>query len=176
MIATVISVLPNHEAGMVSHLLAVVACGVAWAKASWKNRMTATLCFFELFLLFDAIFHWRWELHGVLVKTAVELSLYSKRALPQEILSVLFAIAALAAAAATISYASKNLGACLALCGGLVSAVLWALQVISWHVIDSVFERVVGPMSIVAWAWFGSSALVILGVLWVPVSSSWAKR
>jgi hypothetical protein len=176
MMATLISGFPNHEAGIVSHLLAVAACGVAWTKSSWRNRVTAIVGFFELFLLLDAVFHWRWELHGLLVKTAVELSVYNQRILPQEVLSALLVSATLAAAVASILYASKSPGACLAFCGGLISAVLWALQVISLHAIDLVFERIAGPMSIVAWAWFGSSALVILGVLWKPVASSSAKH
>jgi hypothetical protein len=166
MMAIVVSGFSNHEAGIVSHLLAVTACGVAWAKSSWRNRVTATVGFFELFLLFDAVFHWRWELHQMLVETAVNLAVYDKRTLPQEVLSALLISAILIAAVAAIPYASKSPGACLALVGGLISAVLWALQVVSLHAIDTVFERRVGLMSIVAWAWFGSSALVILGVLW----------
>ena len=125
MIATVMSGLSNHEAGIVSHLLAVIACAVAWTKSSWKSRVTATVGFFELLLLFDAVFHWRWELHGLLVRTAMELTVYSKRTLPQEVLSALFVSATLAAAVAMIPYASKSPGACLAFCGGLISAVRW---------------------------------------------------
>lgn len=176
MIDTVIPVLSNREARIVSTLLAVVACGVAWARSSWKNRLTATVGVFELLLLFDAVLHLRWELHGWLVKNAMKLGVYDKRILPQEVLSALLVSAVLAAAVATIRYVTKSPGAWLALGGVLISAALWALQVISWHAVDSLLERIVGPMTIVAWASFGSSALVILGVLWIPVRSSSAKH
>lgn len=166
MIAAVTSISLNQEAGIASHLLAAVACGVAWTKSREQNRLTATLGLLELFLLFDAVFKWRWLLHGFLVKTATELAVYDKRSLPQEVLTALLAGAVLVAAAATIRHSWNRPGACLAICGGLISAEFWVTEVISLHAIDLILERMAGPMSIIASVWIASSALVMLGVLW----------
>lgn len=166
MIATIISISPNQEAGIASHLLAAVACGVVWTKSRGQNRLTATLGLLELFLLFDAVFNWRWILHGFLVKTAMELSVYDERTLPQEVLTALLASATLVAAATTIRHSWNRPGACLAICGGLISAEFWAIEVISLHAIDLILERMVGPMLIIASVWIVSSALIMLGVLW----------
>jgi hypothetical protein len=166
MIAAVISISPTQEAGIVSHLVAAVACGAAWAKSNLRNRLTATLGLLELFLLFDCVFNWRWLLHGFLVKTAMQLSVYDERTLPQEALTTLLSIATLVAAAAATKDSWYRPGACLAICGGLISAGLWAIEVISLHAIDAILERKVGPILIVASLWTVSSALVMLGVLW----------
>lgn len=89
MIATVISISPTQEAGIASHLLAAVACGVAWTKSRGLKRLTTTLGLLELFLLFDAVFNWRWNLHGFLVKSAVELTVYDERTMPQRVVTAL---------------------------------------------------------------------------------------
>ena len=166
MIAAVISISPTQEAGIASHLLAAVVCGVAWAKSRRQNRMTATLGLLELFLLFDALFNWRWILHGFLVKTAMGLSVYDERTLPQEVFTALLSIATLVAATATTRHSWNRPGACLAICGGLISAELWAIEVISLHAIDAIFERKVGPILVIASLWIVSSALIMLGVSW----------
>ena len=166
MIATVISISPTHEAGIASHLLAAVACGVAWTRSRGQNRLTATLGLLELFLLFDVEFNWRWILHGFFVKTAMELSVYDERTLPQEVLTALLSIATLVAAATTTWHFWNRPGACLAICGGLISAELWVIEVISLHAIDAVLQRMVGPILIIASVWIVSSALIMLGVLW----------
>ena len=166
MIAAVMSISPTHEAGIVSHLLTAVACGIAWTKSRGKNRLTATLGLLELFLLFDAVLNWRWILHGFLVKTARELMVYEQRTLPQEVSTALLACATLVAAAIAIRQFWNRPGACLAICGGLISAGFWAIEVISLHAIDSILERMVGPMAIIASVWIVSSALIIFGVLW----------
>lgn len=166
MIATVTSISPTQEAGIASHLLAAVACGVVWTKSRGQNRLTATLGLLELFLLFDSVFNWRWILHGFLVKTAMDQSVYDERTLPQEVLTGLLAIATLVAAATTIRHSWNRPGACLAICGGLISAEFWAIEVISFHAIDLILERKVGPMLIIASVWIVSSALILLGVLW----------
>jgi hypothetical protein len=166
MIATVTSISPTQEAGIASHLLAAVACGVVWTKSRGQNRLTATLGLLELFLLFDAVFNWRWILHGFLVKTAMELSVYDERTLPQEVVTALLASATLVAAATTIRNSWNRPGACLAICGGLISAEFWAIEVISLHAIDLILERMVGSMLIIASVWIVSSALILLGVMW----------
>lgn len=166
MIATVISISPTQEAGIASHLLAAAACGVAWIKSRGQNRLSATLGLLELFLLFDAVFNWRWILHGFLMKTAMERVVYDKRTLPQDVLTALLASATLVAAATTIRHFWSRPGACLAICGGLISAEFWAIEVISLHAIDLIFERMVGPILFIASVWIVSSALIILGVLW----------
>jgi hypothetical protein len=166
MIATVLSISPTQEAGIASHLLAAVACGVAWTKSHGQNRLTATLGLLELFLLFDAVFNWRWNLHGFLVTTAVELTVYDERTMPQRVVTALLASCAVFAAAIAIRHSWKSPGACLGICGGLISAQFWATEVISLHAIDSILEHKVGTMLIIASVWMVSSALVVVGVLW----------
>ena len=166
MIATVLSISPTQEAGIASHLLAAVACGVAWTRSRGHNRLTTTLGLLELFLLFDALLNWRWILHGFLVKTAMERAVYDERTLPQEVLTALLASATLVSAATTIRLFWNRPGACLALCGGLISAEFWAMEVISLHAIDLILQRRIGPMLIIASVWIVSSAFIVLGVLW----------
>jgi hypothetical protein len=120
----------------------------------------------ELFLLFDAVFNWRWRLHDFLVKTAMELTVYNERTLPQEVLTAVLASATLVAAAIAIRHFWNRPGAYLAICGGLISAEFWATEVISLHAIDRILERLVGPMLIIASVWIVSSTLIMLGVLW----------
>jgi len=176
MIATVIPILPTQEAGIASHLLGTAACGVAWISSRGKSRLATMLGLLELFLLFDAIFDWRWSLHGFLVKIAVQLTVYDERTLPQVLLTALLGSVTLVAAVTTIRHIWERPGASLAICGGLISAEFWAIEVISLHAIDSILERKVGPMLIIASVWIVSSALVIVGVLWDARACSHGSR
>ncbi len=101
-----------------------------------------------------------------LVKTAMELMVYDQRTLPQEVSTALVASATLIAAATAIRRSWNRPGACLAICGGLMSAGFWAVEVISLHAIDAILERLVDPMSIIAFVWIVSSAFILLGVMW----------
>ena len=105
-------------------------------------------------------------MHGFLMKTAMERVVYDKRTLPQEVLTALLASTTLVAAATTIRHFWSRPGACLAICGGLISAEFWAIEVISLHAIDLILERMVGPILFIASVWIVSSALIMLGVLW----------
>ena len=125
-----------------------------------------TLGLLELLLLCDALFNWRWILHDFLVHAAIERSVYNERALPQEIVTALLASATLVAAVMVVRHSWNNPGACLAICGGLISAEFWAMEVISLHALDLILERRIGPILIISSVWIVSSALIMFGVLW----------
>jgi hypothetical protein len=166
MVGAAISISPTQESGIVSHLLAMVECGIAWTSSRRANRLTTALGLLELFLLLDAIFNWRWILHDFLAHAAMERGVYDERTLPQEIVTILLAGATLVAAATTIRHSWGRPGACLAICGGLISAEFWATEVISLHAMDLILERRLGPMLIISSVWIVSSALIMFGVLW----------
>jgi hypothetical protein len=129
------------------------------------SRLPPTLGLLELFLLFDAAFNWRWALHGLLANAAMEQHLYGERKLPQELVLGLLVVATIVAMALTLRYFGGRWGACLSICGALISAVFWLTEVISLHATDAILERSLGPYKLVALVWIATSAMTAVGIL-----------
>jgi hypothetical protein len=77
---------PTRMVGMAAHLLAAIVCACAWfqnKRGFYRFRLVPSLAMLEAALFLDAVFNWRWILHGFLAKTAVANGVYGKRRLPQ---------------------------------------------------------------------------------------------
>ncbi len=165
-IAATVWASPTREAGIGSHLVAAAACGAAWLRGGRASRLALSLGLLELFLLLDAALNWRWIVHGFLVNAAMEQHLYGERKSPQElILAVLFAIT-IAAIVVTLRYWRGRPGACLSICGALISAAFWVVEVISLHATDAILQHALGPIMLVAVVWIVSSSMIAVGILW----------
>ncbi len=96
----------------------------------------------------------------------MEQHLYGERKSPQElILAVLFAIT-IAAIVVTLRYWRGRPGACLSICGALISAAFWVVEVISLHATDAILQHALGPIMLVAVVWIVSSSMIAVGILW----------
>jgi hypothetical protein len=157
---------PTREAGIGSHLMAAAACGAAWLRGGRTCRLPLSIGLLELFLLLDAAFNWRWIVHGLLVNAAMEQHLYGERKAPQElILGVLFAVT-MATIVVTLRHLRGRSGACLSICGALISAAFWMIEVISLHATDAILQHALGPIMLVALVWIVSSSMIVVGILW----------
>jgi hypothetical protein len=120
----------------------------------------------ELFLVLDAAFNWRWVVHGFLINAAVGQHLYGKRKLPQELVLELLIGMMVAAVVLTLRYFRERPGACLSICGALISVAFWAIEVISLHATDTILQHTLGPIMLVALVWIVSSSIIAVGILW----------
>jgi hypothetical protein len=166
MIAAMLWASPTREAGIASHLLAAAACGAAWARGRRASRLAPPLGVLELFLVLDAAFNWRWLVHGFLMDAGVEQNLYDKRRLPQELVLALLLSMMIAAGVLTLRYFHGSPGACLSICGALISVAFWVIEVISLHATDAILQHTAGPIMLIAIVWIGSSSMTAFGILW----------
>ena len=120
----------------------------------------------EAALFLDAVFNWRWILHEFLAKTAVANGVYGQRSLPQ----VLGLLALSGMASYALTFACRRLrgrpGAILAIFGGVFSAALWLVEVISLHATDIALQAQFGPVMVVAVVWVLTSAATAIGIYW----------
>lgn len=155
--------------GMAAHLLAAIVCGCAWVqnrRRFYSFRLVPILAMLEAVLFLDAMFNWRWILHGFLAKTAVANGVYGQRRLPQ----VLSLLALSGMASYALSLACRRFrgrpGAILAIFGGLFSAALWLVEVISLDATDIALQARLGPVMVVAVVWVLTSAASATGIYW----------
>jgi hypothetical protein len=128
------------------------------------------LAMLEAALFLDAVFNWRWILHEFLAKTAVANGVYGQRSLPQVLgLLALSGMASYALTLACLRLRGKP-GAILAIFGGVFSAVLWLVEVVSLHATDVALQAQLGPIMAIAVVWALSSAATALGVEWDSLS------
>ena len=158
---------PTRMVGMAAHLLAAIVCGCAWVQNKrwfYSLPLVASLAMLEVALFLDAAFNWRWMLHGFLVNTAVVNGVYGQRSLPQML--ALLALSGMACCALT--FACRRLrgrpGAILAIFGGVFSAALWLVEVVSLHATYVALHALLGPIMAIAVVWALSSAATTLGV------------
>lgn len=166
MIAATVWASPTWEAGISSHLVAAAACGAAWLQGGRASRLPLSIGLLELFLLLDAAFNWRWIAHGLLVSAAMERHLYGERKSPQEIVLAVVIAIMIAASVVILRTLRERPGACLSLCGALISAAFWVTEVISLHATDTLLQHAAGPVMRVALIWIVSSSMVAWGILW----------
>jgi hypothetical protein len=155
--------------GMVAHLLAAIVCACAWVQNKRRFdgfRLVPSLAMLEAALFLDAAFNWRWMLHGFLAKTAVANGVYDQRRLPQ----VLALLALSGMASYALTFACRRLrgrpGAILAIFGGVFSAALWLVEVISLDATDIALQARLGPVMVVAVVWVLTSAATATGIYW----------
>jgi hypothetical protein len=160
---------PTRMVGMAAHLLAAIVCGCAWVQNKrwfYSFPLVPSLAILETALFLDAAFNWRWMLHGFLVNTAVVNGVYGQRSLPQML--ALLALSGMACCALT--FACRRLrgrpGAILAIIGGVFSAALWLVEVISLHATDIALQAQFGPVMVVAVVWVLTSAATAIGIYW----------
>ena len=176
MIAATVWASPTREAGIASHLFAATACGTAWARGGRDSRLAPAFGVLELFLVLDAAFNWRWLVHGFLMNVAAEQHLYGKRMLPQEFVLALLVGIIIAAMVLTLRNFHGRPGACLSICGALISVAFWVIEVISLHATDTILQHTVGPVMLIALVWILTSSMIGVGILWDVKRQAFTKR
>jgi hypothetical protein len=160
---------PTQIIGLTANLLAMVLCGVAWAKVSGpphRNRLAAILAILEAALFVDMLFNGRWKLHDLLAGEAKATGLYAGRTDPQ--IAVLFLLAgfALAGLGFTVWRLRKRPGAFVAACGGLLSLICWCAEVVSLHAVDAMLYHTIHGFMAVSLVWITCALMTGLGILW----------
>jgi hypothetical protein len=169
MIAASLSTTATRDTGIVVHAVTAVVCGFAW-RAEYQRgrsvRLASTLTLLECFLGLDAVFNWRWRLHGLLMGVAMHENVYGERGLPQAI-----ALLILAGAAGSAVYLLSRPGGggrtslVVALSGGIASTFFWCVEVVSLHISDRILESYAGPVMLIAVVWIVTSAMTAGGML-----------
>lgn len=168
---------PTRVAGLTAYLAASVACAaVAFSAKHSKEgnrtlvRLAALCALIEIALSFDLVFNLRWALHRFLEKQFLAHRLYDSRRPLQIVLLALLALALLIAVRLIAHLFSQSpqlqsRWATLAAASVLLSAALWATEVISLHEIDRVLYAHVFGLMAIAWLWGLLSAITIAGML-----------
>jgi hypothetical protein len=170
---------PTQIVGLTANLLAMVSCGVAWAKVSGpphRNRLAAILAILEAALFVDMLFNGRWELHDLLVGEAMADSVYSGRTDPQIAVLCLLAGSALAGMGFIFWRFRKRPGASLAACGGFLSLICWCVEVVSLHAVDAIFYHKIHGFMTVSMVWITCALMTGLGILWDTVPNRIGMR
>jgi hypothetical protein len=160
---------PTQIIGLTANLLAMVSCGVAWAKVSGaphRRRLAAILAILEAALFVDMLFNGRWKLHDLLAGEAMATGFYAGRTDPQIAVLCLLAGSALAGMGFIVWRLRKRPGASLAACGGFLSLTCWCVEVVSLHAVDAMlYQRFHGFMA-VSLVWVTCALMTGLGILW----------
>lgn len=161
---------PTREVGLLAYGTATICCGIAWIRAKTQGqdwRLAALLTFIESVLLLDIAFDWRWMLHALVGEVARGRHEYDLRRDPQLIaLAILAAILLLGVLAAQRLFRGK-VGARLAVSGILLSVVVWCVEVVSFHAVDSILYHSIGRWMVVSALWILACLMTSIGMLFV---------
>jgi hypothetical protein len=155
--------------GLTAYLFAAAACGIAWAKGRGtprRRRLAAVLAVLEAGLFLDMVFSGRWLLHDLLENEAITANLYAQRTGPQLATLGVLGAAAAAGMGLALQCLRGRTGASVAVCGVILSLSCWCAEVISLHVIDTVFYHTVDGVMLVSLIWIVCSLMTGLGILW----------
>ena len=159
----------TREIGIAAHFVVACVCGLAWGWS--RHRRSHALLFgalglLESFLFLDAFFNCRWILHQALLSAAMAKGVYGDRKWPQVAALAVLSITATGAILVAARRYWRSPGVPLALCGGVLSVMLWWTEVISLHASDRILQQRVSSVMLVAWFWIATSAMIAAGILW----------
>jgi hypothetical protein len=160
---------PTRACGLVAYATAAVCCAIRWIKPrNGTSGVAATLLFIEGILLLDMAFNWRWKLHQALMDLAQREHEYGQRRLPQTIVLIVLACVLLYGVYRFWRSFRHRGTTLLAVCGTLLSVVLWCTEVVSLHQVDHVLYFSLGGVMSVSLLWFISCGMTSIGILLDP--------
>jgi hypothetical protein len=160
---------PTRACGLVAYATAAVCCAIRWIKPrAGTSRVAAILLLIEGALLLDMAFNWRWKLHQALMDLAQREHEYGQRRLPQTIVLLLLACV-LVYGIYRFWRAFRHRGTTLlAVCGALLSLILWCTEVVSLHQVDHVLYFSLGGVMAVSLLWVIACGMTSIGILLDP--------
>jgi hypothetical protein len=159
----------TRACGLVAYATAAVCCAIRWIKPKrGTSRLAAVLLFIEVALLLDMAFNWRWKLHQALMDLAQREHEYGQRRLPQTIVLLLLVCLLLYGVYRCWRSFRHRGTTLLAVCGTLLSLVLWCTEVISLHQVDHVLYFSVGGVMAVSLLWVLACGMTSIGILLDP--------
>jgi hypothetical protein len=160
---------PTRALGLVAYATAAVCCCIRWMKAKGEiARLAAVLLVIEAILLLDMAFNWRWKLHQALMDLAQHEHEYGQRRLPQTIVLLVLACVLLYGIYRCWRAFRHRGTTLLAVCGTLLSMVLWCTEVISLHAVDHVLYLSLSGVMAVSLLWIISCSMTSIGILLDP--------
>jgi hypothetical protein len=159
---------PTREVGLLAYTVAVTCCGFAWVRDrndGHRRRLAALLTLFELTLLLDIVFNWRWTLHQFLIDAALRANLYQNRRLPQLLVLLLLAVVVSLIFLQVRSRFRCGRGSSLALFGAMLSLILWCTELISLHQVDHVLYHQIANVMAVSLLWVLACLMTSIGIL-----------
>jgi hypothetical protein len=142
---------------------------VGWLRgrgATDRGRLAAFLALLDAALLVDLAFNGRWLLHDYLENVAIAHGVYMQRYGPQVAALGLLGFGLVAGIRLAFLRLKGRPGACLALCGGIVSFLCWCMEVISEHAVDAVMYHQIKGVMLVSLIWVAGSLMTGVGILW----------
>ena len=158
---------PTRAAGLAAYGTACTCCGIAWikTKAGRSSQLAALLALIESVFLLDIAFSWRWMLHDVFAGFAERHDEYGARKLPQEIAVFILGGILLLGLLVAWRFFRGRVGALLAVSGVLLSLIVWSIEVVSLHAVDSVLYYSSGGVMAVSLLWILSCTMTSIGIL-----------
>jgi membrane-bound metal-dependent hydrolase YbcI (DUF457 family) len=162
---------PTRATGLMAYATACICCGIAWMRTKARrgtSRLAAVLTFIECALLLDMAFNWRWKLHQALMDFAMREHEYAQRGLPQLVVVTLLGALLLFGWFFAWRYFRGRGTTLLAVFGGLLSLVMWCIEVVSLHPVDQVLYYSVDGTMAVALLWLLACTMTSIGMLLEP--------
>lgn len=156
---------------MAAYLVASLTCALTAARAPGRlvSRLASVLCALDFALFLDIAFDLRCKLYDWLKGTAISRGVYNERTEPQVIALIALAVGLLVLGARLSRKLAPIRGASLAVCGALLSIGCWLTELISFHVVDTILYRHIGPFMVVGFVWILACAMTLRGI-WIAGS------
>jgi hypothetical protein len=116
--------------------------------------------------MLDMAWDWRWELHGYWMAQAMAWDVYGERRWPQALALGVVGIGLILGTVVIERLFRGRRGLGLAMAGTMLSLALWCSEAISFHFLDLVLYRLVGPAMLVGLLWLGLAGITCAGVVW----------
>lgn len=154
-------------AGLLSFGIGALSSGIALFRlrdmpaVAWATAWIATL---ESLLMFDMAMNERWALHGNAMRFALHRGFYPQRhGIQIAGLTILFAILLFGATIITRRLRNR-LGAIVAAWSALLALILWCVELVSLHEIDTILYYKVDGFMVIAFVWMILGATTAIGI------------
>lgn len=158
---------PTRLTGLLSYTVSVLACAANWVrrrKSGLPQRSFAMLMLVQIVLLLDMAFEWRWVLHDFWIREAMSHGVYDLRRTPQLLSLIVLGLILVFSVISIVHRFRHSAGEAIAVTSTTLSIGLWCCECLSYHNVDRVFYRMVGPVMMVSLLWIGFTLLTCFGI------------
>jgi len=119
-------------------------------------------------LLMDIVFNWRWQIHQLLMTSAMQSHEYGQRRFPQVVTITLLGGLLLAGILIAWRFLRDRGTTFLAVSGTALSVILWCVEVVSLHAVDHILYSSLSGVMAVSLLWVLACLMTSIGILLDP--------
>jgi hypothetical protein len=157
----------TRMAGLTAYTISAAACAARSIKSRREDvsdKIFAVLAGIQCTLMLDMAFDWRWKIHDFWMREAMERGFYGQRRPAQlEALGILGFAAGLGMVLIGYRFRRRR-GAAITSAGTLLSVGAWCCECLSYHFLDAILYRPVGPLMAIGLVWLILAAVTCYGV------------